>query len=416
VRKGELLATQLRRVTPLEASYLVRIITGDLRIGLKEGLVEEAVAAAFGVDGDEVREANMLLGDIGRTAVLAAGQSLAQAALQLFRPIKCMLASPEPDAETAAARISGIEAWAEDKFDGIRAHLHASHGRVEIFTRDLRPVTDQFADLARAARALPGELILDGEIVAFDAGRKLTFFDLQKRLGRKTEDDLFLGRSDIPVVYKVFDLLHRDGSSLLKTPLHERRAQLVSMQLPASLELAESAAVRTADEIEAAFGKARRRGNEGLIIKDAASFYTPGRRGIAWLKLKKELATLDVVVVGAESGHGRRSHVLSDYTFAVRDDASGALLTIGKAYSGLTDVEIEELTEHFRANTIVKQGRFREVRPDTVLEIAFDSVQPSARHSSGLALRFPRIKAIRRDKSPADIDTLSFARSLCART
>jgi DNA ligase-1 len=414
MRKGELLAAQLRIITPLEASYLVRIITGDLRIGLKEGLVEEAIATAFDANADEVREANMLLGDIGETAVLAAARSLDEASLQLFRPIKCMLASPEPDAESAAARIAGVDAWAEDKFDGIRAHLHVAAGRVEIFTRDLRPVTDQFADLARAARSLADFVIFDGEIVAFEAGRKLTFFDLQKRLGRKTEDDLFLGRSDIPVVYKVFDLLYCNGVSMLKTPLRERRARLDALALPEGLELARTEKVSSPAEIEAAFQAARRRSNEGLLIKDAASFYTPGRRGIAWLKLKKELATLDVVVVGAESGHGRRSHVLSDYTFAVRDDATGALLTIGKAYSGLTDHEIEELTEHFRANTLVKHGRFREVRPDTVLEVAFDSVQPSSRHSSGLALRFPRIKAIRRDKAPTEIDTLSFARSLCA--
>ncbi|HEX5176239.1 MAG TPA: ATP-dependent DNA ligase, partial [Chthoniobacteraceae bacterium] len=410
MRKTEMLTAQLRALTPLEASYLVRIITGDLRIGLKEGLVEEAIASAFAADADEVREANMLLGDIGRTALLAGNNALDNASLQIFRPIKCMLASPEPDADAAAARIAGIDAWAEDKFDGIRAHLHAAGARVEIFTRDLRPVTDQFADLARAARAISHSVILDGEIVAFEAGRKLTFFDLQKRLGRKTEDDLFFGRSDIPVVYKVFDLLHCDGVSLLKTPLRERRARLAALALPAGLELAHTEKVSSAPEIERAFQAARRRGNEGLMIKDTASFYTPGRRGIAWLKIKKELATLDVVVVGAESGHGRRSHVLSDYTFAVRDDRTGALLTIGKAYSGLTDQEIEQLTEHFRAHTLVKHGRFREVRPDTVLEVAFDSVQPSSRHSSGLALRFPRIKAIRRDKSPAEIDTVSFAR------
>ena len=201
---------------------------------------------------------------------------------------------------------------------------------------------------------------------------------------------------------------------MLKEPLHERRRLLEQLPLPPGIEVAPTVQVHSAEAIEAAFQAARRRGNEGLMIKHAASTYTPGRRGLAWIKLKKELATLDCVVVGAEAGHGRRSHVLSDYTFAVRDDATGALLTIGKAYSGLTDEEIENLTEHFKATTIANHGRYREVRPDTVLEIAFDLVQPSTRHSSGLALRFPRIKAIRRDKSPADIDTLSFARSLVA--
>ena len=211
-------------------------------------------------------------------------------------------------------------------------------------------------------------------------------------------------------------MLYCDGRSLLKQPLRERRRVLEQLPLPPGLELAPIAQVSSAENIDAAFQAARRRGNEGLMIKDVDSVYSPGRRGIAWLKLKKEFATLDVVVVAAESGHGRRSHVLSDYTFAVRDDVTGALLTIGKAYSGLTDAEIEELTEHFKATTVAHHGRFREVRPDIVLEIAFDSVQPSDRHGSGLALRFPRIKAIRRDKTADAIDTLAYARKLADET
>jgi len=152
--------------------------------------------------------------------------------------------------------------------------------------------------------------------------------------------------------------------------------------------------------------------NEGLMIKDPESFYLPGTRGMFWFKLKKELATLDVVVVAAELGHGKRNNVLSDYTFAVRDQATGDLLPIGKAYSGLTDAEIAELTEHFKQNTIVDRGRYRKVKPDVVLEVAFNSIQPSTRHASGLALRFPRIKAIRRDKNLDSIDTLQYARDL----
>jgi len=198
----------------------------------------------------------------------------------------------------------------------------------------------------------------------------------------------------------------------LKAPLRERRELLRALNLPPQFQVSEVSPVHSADEIEHAFQLARRRMNEGLMVKDPDSFYSPGQRGMFWFKLKKELATLDVVVVAAELGHGKRNHVLSDYTFAVRDDATGQLLPIGKAYSGLTDVEIAELTEHFRQNTTVDRGRYREVKPDTVLEIAFDSVQPSARHASGLALRFPRIKAIRRDKTVDAIDTLSYARQL----
>jgi len=415
--KSDLLQRRLATLSAIEGSYVVRILTGDLRIGLKEGLVEEAIAAAFGVSGDDVRESNMLLGDIGETASLGSQQRLGETTLHLFRPIKCMLASPEPSAVAVWSRLveaGATAAWIEDKYDGIRAQLHIGEGRVEIFSRDLRRITEQFADLARAARECPASVIFDGEILAYEAGRRLSFFDLQKRLGRKTGDDLFLGSSDVPVIFKAFDLLALDGVSMMKEPLAHRRAQLEKLALPAGLEVAPTFTVHSADEVEATFLAARQRSNEGLIIKDPASLYTPGRRGLAWIKLKRELDTLDVVVVGAELGHGKRSHVLSDYTFAVRDDATGALLTIGKAYSGLTDVEIEELTEHFTATTLAQHGRYREVEPDTVLEIAFDSVQPSPRHASGLALRFPRIKAIRRDKTPADIDKLSFARSLVA--
>ncbi len=419
IAKTELLQARLAKLSALEGQYVVKILTGDLRIGLREGLVEEAIANAFDAPLDDVKEANMLLGDIGQTASLASRSDLATAELALFRPIKCMLASPEPTAAAIWARFAESEPGAdtifvEDKFDGIRAHLHRGGDRVEIFSRDLRRMTGQFPELADRARRFNCEIILDGEIMAFEHGRKLTFFDLQKRLGRKAEGtDLFDAASaDVPVVFVAFDLLLLDGRSLLKTPLRDRRELLRGLNLPTQFQLAEVSAAHSAEEIDAAFGLARRRMNEGLMVKDPASYYVPGRRGMFWFKLKKELATLDVVVVAAERGHGKRNHVLSDYTFAVRDDATGELLPIGKAYSGLTDVEIAELTEHFKQNTIVDHGRYRQVKPDTVLEVAFDSVQPSTRHASGLALRFPRIKAIRRDKTVDAIDTLSYAKQL----
>jgi DNA ligase-1 len=285
---------------------------------------------------------------------------------------------------------------------------------VEIFSRDLRRMTDQFHELAEQAGKFEDELILDGEIMAFEHGKKLTFFDLQKRLGRKNEGaDLFATPSaDVPVAFVAFDLLWKNGQSFLRRPLRERRELLRGLKLPPQFQLAEIYPADSAEEIEEAFQLSRRRLNEGLMVKDPESFYSPGRRGMFWFKLKKELATLDVVVVAAELGHGKRNHVLSDYTFAVRDEATGQLATIGKAYSGLTDIEIAELTEHFKKQTISNRGRYREVKPDVVLEIAFDSIQPSTRHSSGLAMRFPRIKAIRRDKGVDAIDTLAYARTL----
>ncbi len=237
--------------------------------------------------------------------------------------------------------------------------------------------------------------------MAFEQGRKLTFFDLQKRLGRKSEGaDLFAAPSaDVPVVYIAFDLLWLNGRSLLRAPLRERRELLRGLTMPSQFQLAEVSPARSAEEIESAFQMARRRLNEGLMIKDPESRYTPGRRGLSWFKLKKELATLDVVVVAAELGHGKRNHVLSDYTFAVRDEATGELLPIGKAYSGLTDVEIAELTEHFRRNTIRDRGRYLEVKPDTVLgdRVRFDSAKQAARERFRAAIPADQSHPARQD-------------------
>ena len=209
-----------------------------------------------------------------------------------------------------------------------------------------------------------------------------------------------------------FDLLGLDGEGWLDRPLVERRAKLETLSFPGAMSCCAVYRAITAAEVDEAFNAARRRDNEGLIAKDPASLYSPGRRGKQWLKLKKAMPTLDVVVVKAQQGHGKRSHVLSDYTFAVRDEESGELRVIGKAYSGLTDLEIEELTDVFRETTIEKNRGIHVVTPTVVLEIAFDSINASKRHDSGLALRFPRIKAIRRDKTVAEIDTLAYARKL----
>ncbi len=411
VEKMERLQELLRRLAGREAKYLVKIITGDLRIGLKEGLVEEAIAAVAGRTLAEVREANLLCGDLGAVYQAAVDGKLDAITLQPFRPLQFMLASPEPTAEAIVARLPP-PIWLEEKYDGVRCQLHKVGPRVELFSRDLHRLTGQFPDLAAAAADLPGDFIADGELLAWKDGRALPFAELQKRLGRRG-DDFFLG-AEIPVGLSIYDLLWRDGEVLLKQPLRERRRQLETL-IPSDHEKFQVAPITSATsalEIEAVFLRARERGNEGLMAKDPASAYTPGRRGLAWLKLKKAYATLDVVVVAVEYGHGKRREVLSDYTFAIRDTATGRLLTVGKAYSGLTDGEIAALTTHFLERTLEVQGRVRTVQPDTVLEIAFDSIQPSTRHQSGYALRFPRIARIRTDKTPAEIDTLETCRKL----
>jgi DNA ligase-1 len=301
--------------------------------------------------------------------------------------------------------------WIEDKYDGIRCQLHKIGRRVALYSRDLKDITATFHDLAETAQHLRADTILDGEILAMRGDQVLSFSELQKRLGRK-EHDLFM-REEVPIKFVAFDLLWLNGETQLNQPLKTRRKGLEALEpLPESFRLARITPAASSEEIDQVFDAARGRKNEGLMVKDPESTYTPGRRGLAWLKLKKAYATLDCVVVGAEYGHGKRSKVLSDYTFAVRDDKSGELKTIGKAYSGLTDVEIAQLTEHFLSNVIREHGRYHEVVPDTVLEIAFDKLQPSNRHSSGLAMRFPRILRIRTDKTPADIDTIESARRL----
>ena len=408
--KSSLLETFFRAVPPVASKYLVKILSGDLRIGLKEGLLEEALAAAFDADPAAVREAHMLEGDLGQVALLARDQRLHESTLRVFQPIKCMLAIPEPDAPAIVARFGEGALWVEPKFDGIRAQIHTDGTRAHIFSRDLKSITATFPEIAQAACRFGREAVFDAEILAWHDGRPLPFVELQKRLGR-TEPDLFLG-GEIPVVAVIFDILHLNGTSLLREPLHRRRARLASLDFAEPLRRAELFEAIGAEDLDNLFNTTRKRGHEGLMVKDPESSYTPGRRGGSWVKLKKRLATLDVVVTAVEYGHGKRRGVLSDYTFALRDESTNQLATLGKAYTGLTDAEIAELTDEFLALTISKKGNRLEVEPRIILEIAFDAIRESPRHASGLALRFPRIVRLRRDKTDADIDTLTTARRL----
>lgn len=413
--KLELLRERLCSLSPTAAKYFIKIITGDLRIGLKEGLVEEAVAASSGREVEAVREANLLCGDLSAVSRAARADRLSTISLRVFHPLQFMLASPEPPAEAIITRL-GTPVWLEKKYDGIRCQIHKQSGRVELFSRDLHRITEQFPDIVQLVRGLPGDFIIDGELLAWKAGRALPFAELQKRLGRTGGEDFFLGE-EIPVSVSCYDLLWCDGQALLKSPLRERRRELerlLAADTGTRLHLAPVTHADTAIDIEAAFLRSRERGNEGLLAKDPQSIYTPGRRGQAWLKLKKAYATLDVVVTSVEYGHGKRKGVLSDYTFAVRNETGGQLLAVGKAYSGLTDVEIANLTRHFVEHTLEERGRRRTVVPDVVLEVAFDSIQRSNRHASGFSLRFPRIVRIRTDKTVDDIDTLATCEKLAS--
>jgi DNA ligase-1 len=412
--KGAVFNELLGRCDPLTAKYVVKILSGELRIGLREGLLEAAIAAAFERPLEAVKRAGMLTGDIGATALLAREDSLETASLRLFHPLKFMLASPAEDAGEIMTRLGPV-AWVEDKYDGIRAQLHRSGEDVRLYSRDLHDVSGQFPEVVEGARRLGWDGILDGELLAYRDGAVMPFVALQKRLGRKSPSAAI--RAQVPVVFVAFDALALGPlggrlESILDLGLAERRRRLETLGLPlvddgGTFALSHLGSVDSVDALERAFAEARARNNEGLMVKDPTSPYSPGRRGLGWLKMKKALATIDCVVVGVEVGHGKRHGVLSDYTFAVRDDATGKLVTIGKAYSGLTDAEIAEMTAWFEAHTVERFGRYRVVEPTVVVEIAFDVIVRSNRHRSGFSLRFPRIARLRSDKSPDEIDRVS---------
>jgi len=408
-RKMEILRRLLLDATPLEAKYLVKIITSDLRIGLREGLLEEAIAHTWSVPLEEVRRANMLLSHIGLVAVKARRGEVHTVGLTLFRPLRFMLAETIFGPEEAFRDTPG-PLLVEDKYDGIRAQVHKEGERLAIYSRTLDDITSSFPELHASLLSLGGRYIVDGEIVAW-RGRPLPFHLLQQRLRRQDPTALL---QEVPVALIVFDLLHLDGEDLLSLPLGTRRKALESLNFRDPIHLSQATLAVAPGEVAHAFWEARERGNEGIVVKRLDASYTPGKRGRMWMKWKEELATLDVVVVAVEHGHGKRANVLSDYTFAVRDGER--LLTIGKAYSGLTDEEIDRLTAWFRAHTIRDLGRVKVVEPRIVLEVAFDAIQQSDRHDSGFALRFPRIKRIREDKSPLDISTLEDVRRIYARS
>jgi DNA ligase-1 len=412
--RRESMRETLARLGGLEARYLVKLLGGELRIGLKEAQVEEALAKAFGRPLAAIRRANLLRGDIGEVALSARHDTLAGATLALFHPIGFMLAQPLATAAEVAAALPAPFA-VEDKYDGIRAQAHIGADRVVLFSRTLDAIGHGYPEVVAALATLPAGLVLDGELLAYDPGlpgRALPFKALQQRLGRKRPSAELLAA--VPVAFVAYDLLAADGVLVVDESYEARRRRLEALPWPGGVSrLAPTRLAMTGDDVEAAFLAARAAGNEGIVAKDRSAPYAPGRRGGAWIKLKRPLATLDVVVVAVERGHGRRHAVLSDYTFAVRaSDDDPSLLTVGKAYNGLTDAEIAALTSRFESLTIERAGGYHRVRPEVVLEVTFDIVQASSRHASGYALRFPRIVRVRDDKSPAEVDTLARVREL----
>jgi DNA ligase-1 len=413
--KRALLDSAFARATPLETKYLCKALAGEMRIGAQEGVALGAIARAFDLPLDRVRRAAGVVTDVGALALLARGGRLDEARLVVGQPVAFMLATP---IETVASTIDASAYVVEDKIDGVRAQAHrGDDGHVALFARGLDCVTDAFPEITGALRTASSRVVLDGEIVAVTpGGRPRPFQVLQPRLKktRPAAADL----AETPVMLVAFDLLADASGPLLDRPWSERRARLeafakslgsgsaiaVNPAAPLSVEATLEAAIDTA------FEAARARGHEGLVLKRADAPYEAGHRGQTWLKVKRAHATLDAVVIGAEEGHGRRAGVLSDYTFAVwRGDE---LVPVGKAYSGLTDEEIDWMTRRLREITVEQVGGLRRVRPEVVLEVAFDGVQRSSRHASGFALRFPRIARIRQDKDAAGADRIETVQAL----
>jgi len=407
--KAAALRDLLGGAAPREAAYLIKVMTSDMRVGLREGLLLPAIAAAFRRDPAAVRAAALLIADPGEVALRARAGTLGDVTLAPGRPFRFMLASPVASpGEAFDARTPLL--WVEDKYDGIRVQAHRTGGGVAMLSRTLDNVTAAFPEVPPALASRPGTFIIDGEIVAWRGSRALPFGRLQQRLQRRNPEALL---REIPVVLVAFDLVHLDGCDLLSLPLADRRSVLEALRLPEPVRLSTAAPAATPDDLAARFVAARASGNEGIVMKRPDAPYQPGRRGRLWTKWKPGVGTLDVVVVAAEYGHGKRAGVLSDYTFAVRDGAR--LATIGKAYSGLTDAEIDTLTAWFLAHTREDLGFRRLVDPAVVLEVAFDAITRSDRHDSGFALRFPRIVRVRDDKPPEEINTLDDVRELFER-
>ena len=421
--KTKILTGLLIDTLPLEAKYLIKIINGEMRIGLVEGLVEIAIAKAFNQNIQVIREAMLVAGDIAQVSILAKRNSLDKAILKPLTPLSFMLADVMFSAEEIINYYKK-PLICEYKYDGIRVQMHKFGQEIRMFSRKLADVTNAFPELADAALAAtititsssssPSNIdfILDGEILAFRNNKPVHFQELQKRLHKKTITEQIM--AEIPVIYTVYDIMHFNGESIIKKPLKERKEILSSISFKQPIINSSYKIVNSEQEIISIFDDSRKIGHEGLVLKELYSQYHPGKRGRYWMKLKKELDTIDAVIVIAEYGHGKRAGTLSDYTFAVRDENNNnnKLRTIGKAYSGLTDEEIDEMTSKLKSLMVNDSGYKITVKPEIVLEIAFDSIQKSDRHDSGFALRFPRIKNIRDDKTVADIDTLEKVRQI----
>ena len=411
-RKESLLRGMLARATPLEAKYLVKVIYQEMRHGVNEGIMLDSIAKATGVKAELVRRAHQFWGDLGEVALVALTQGetgLRQATVRLFRPIKPMLAQTAESLAEAFESYEGRVAL-EYKLDGARVQIHRRGNEVHIYSRHLADVTASLPDVVAEVRdkLAAEEAILEGEAIAVDdRGRPLPFQHLMRRFRRK--HDVMTTVREIPIQLYLFDALYMDGQSLVDAPCWKRWTALE--KAAGELNLVRRLLPKTVEEGMAFAEAAYRDGHEGVMAKDLDSTYTPGVRGKSWLKLKHAIS-LDLVIVAADWGYGRRHGWLSNYHLAARDVRTGEYLLVGKTFKGLTDAEFEEMTERLLALERSRKGSTVFVQPQVVVEVLFNEIQESSQYRSGLALRFARISRVREDKIPTEADTIQTLRQL----
>lgn len=412
-RKDRLVESLLGRASPVEAKYLVKIMIGEMRTGFQEGLMELAVSRAFSTPLELVQKASMLTGDVGEVAYLLKEHgeaALSKLGLRLMRPLKPMLAQMAESPREAIEEHGGETAF-EYKLDGARIQIHKVGEKVKVFSRRLTDVTDSLPEIVQAVRegVKAHEAVLEGEVIAVGRdGHPLPFQHLMRRFRRVYEIEKML--REIPVKLYLFDLLYVDGESLIDEPYLERRNRL--SRVVEGIPLTEQLVTGNPAEAERFLRKALEEGHEGLMAKRLDSPYKPGVRGKHWLKIKEPLEPLDLVITAAEYGYGRRHGWLSDYYLAARDEETGEFLVVGKTFKGLTDQEIIEMTERLKRLAIMEEGNRVVVKPEIVVEVAYNEIQKSPKYKCGMALRFARITRIRDDKSPEEVDTIQKVRKI----
>ena len=415
-KKERLITALMSQAEPVEAKYLVKIFTGEMRTGLHEGLMEQAVAKAFAVPLQSVRHGSMVLGDIGEVVAvlkMRGVEGLENASFRVFRPVKLMLAQTAQSVQEALTEQGGKTAF-EYKYDGARVQIHKQNGLVEVFSRRLNNVTASLPEVVEAVKQnIQGQsAIVEGEVIALDsAGFPIAFQHLMRRFKRIRGVSTMAEK--MPITLYLFDILYLNGDSLITHPYVQRREILT--QTAGKIPLSNQIVTDELAEAEGFLKEAIASGHEGLMAKKLDSPYTPGRRGKRWLKIKTILEPLDLIITAAEYGYGRRKGWLSDYYLAARNPHTGELLNIGKTFKGLTDAEIIELTKRLKESVISREGHRVNVIPKIVVEVAYNEIQQSPRYKSQMALRFARITRIRDDKIPEEADSIERVREIYER-